>query len=167
MLKRKTAKQAAFPFLLILLTVLTGCAPWVVTAQDQYANVPVGEIYGTHTVGQSFVGRWGGLNGVEIFMATYARQNTHPLIFHLRESPDSTTDLATATISGSAIADNAFQSFQFPPLNNSAGRRYYILLESPTSEPGDAVTLSPPGKGRPTATSTAPSIWAVHRKRAN
>jgi hypothetical protein len=140
MLKRETTKRAALPLLLLLLPVLAGCAPWVVAAQDRQANVPVGEIYGPHTVGQSFVGRWGGLNGVEIFMATYARQNTHPLIFHLRESPDSTTDLATVTVSGSSIVDNAFQSFQFSPLSDSAGRRYYILLESPASEPGDAVT---------------------------
>jgi len=130
----------ALPLLLVAIILLTGCTPWIETAQGQTANVPVGEIYGTHTVGQTFVPRWGGLSGVEVFLATYARQNTQPLIFHLRETPESTENLATVTIPASEIADNAFQTFAFPSMTDSTSRRYYFVLESPTARPGDAFT---------------------------
>ncbi len=133
--------RQATPFILLALTLLlSACAPWVETAQDRNTNIPVGEIYGSHTVGQTFVARWGGLSGVDVFLATYARENSQPIIFHLRESPDRSDDLATVMVSASDVADNAYQTFSFAPQTKSTDRRYYVLLESPTSRLGDAVT---------------------------
>lgn len=136
----RSASSLAPLTLLAMALLLSACAPWVETAQDRNTNVPVGEIYGQHTAGQTFVARWGGLSGVDVFLATYARENTQPLILHLRESPDRSDDLGAVTVAASDVADNAYQTFSFAPQTESTGRRYYVLLESPTSRPGDAVT---------------------------
>ena len=45
------------------------------------------------------------------------------------------------TFNASQVRDKTWQSFTFPPISDSAGRPFYFFLESPTSEPGDAVTV--------------------------
>ncbi len=134
------SKYTNLLLLLALVAALSGCTPWTETVQGQTANIPAGEIYGPHTVGQTFVARWGGLNGVEVLLATYARPNSRPLIFHLRANPESTEDLATVTVAASDVVDNAYHTFSFPVQSGSDSRRYFFVLESPTAQPGDAFT---------------------------
>jgi hypothetical protein len=125
---------------LSLLLTLTACHDFVDAAQLHSTWETSGEIYGSHTVGQTFVAYHDGLKGVEVLLATYARQNTQPVVFHLRKSPDDDVDLVTVSISAEEIADNAFHRFSFPPIPDSHSKRYYFFLESPTSRPGDAIT---------------------------
>ncbi len=102
---------------------------------------PVGEIYGSHTVGQTFVSHQARLSRVDVLLATYARKNTQPLIFHLKSSPSSPDDIVTITVDAIAIKDNAYHRFSFSPLLDSKGKSYYFFLESPQSEPGNAITV--------------------------
>jgi len=105
------------------------------------ADTPAGEIYGSITIGQLFTAPYNGLYRIDVLMATYARQNTHDVIFHLRTSPQEERDLVTITLNAREIEDNQFRSFTFAPLRNSAGESYYFLFDSPDSEPGDAITV--------------------------
>ncbi len=119
--------------------LLAGCADAVDVEQYQYGR-DAGEIWGPHTVGQTFVSRQARLSGVDVLLATYARENTQPLIFHLKSSPSSAEDLATVVADPEEIENCVFYRFAFPPLPDSKGRSYFFLLESPTSRPGDAFT---------------------------
>jgi hypothetical protein len=101
---------------------------------------PVGEIFGNKKVGQTFLAEANRLNRVDLFLATYARTNTKLVIFHLKERPDSARDLATQTLSARRIGNNTYHRFQFPSIPDSQGKSYYIYLESPESQPGNAIT---------------------------
>ena len=103
-------------------------------------TAPVGEIFGENTVGQTFVSREANLNGIEVMLATYDRKNTKLVIFHLRESPQSSVDIFREEIAASDVTDNAWHSFRFPPLEDSKGKSYYFYLESPESRLGNAIT---------------------------
>ena len=119
--------------------LLAGCADAVDVEQYQYGR-DAGEIWGPHTVGQTFVSHRARLSGVDVLLATYARENTQPLIFHLKSSPSSAEDLATIVADPEEIENCVFYRFAFPPLPDSKDRSYFFLLESPTSRPGDAFT---------------------------
>ena len=126
-------------FLVLTAFLTTGCVELVEKQQGE-SSQPVGEIHGPRTVGQTLVAYHDGLKGIEVLLATYARQNTQPLIFHLRSTPSSDFDIATVTVSALDVKDNAFHRFNFPPIPDSHSRRYYFFIESPTSKPGDAIT---------------------------
>jgi hypothetical protein len=104
-------------------------------------NKPVGEIYGSTTVGQTFISEHPNLSAIEIKIATYMRINTHDVIFHLRSASNSTIDIATSTVNATKIADNKYRRFRFPPLIDSENKSYYFFIESPNSAPGNAITI--------------------------
>ena len=74
-------------------------------------------------------------------MSTYNRRNTHDVTFHLKEDLNAQTDILTITFNASDVRDGAWRSFAFPPISDSAGRSFYFYLESPESEPGNAVSV--------------------------
>lgn len=114
----------------------------VITPEEQTLNrVLAGEIRGTITIGQTFTAPYNGLYRIDVMMATYARQNTQDVIFHLRESPEEEVDLAKIVVNASELEDNTFWPFTLDPIRDSAGRSYYFFFESPQSVPGDAVTI--------------------------
>ncbi|MBU0703224.1 MAG: hypothetical protein KKC18_05090, partial [Chloroflexi bacterium] len=90
---------------------------------------------------QPFTAEYPSLSLVEVRFATYARENTGPVIFHLRASPDAADDLFAATIEAADLEDNAYHTFEFPPLRDSAGRSFCFCLEAPEAEPGNAITV--------------------------
>lgn len=104
-------------------------------------NKPVGEIYGSTTVGQTFISEHPNLSAIEIKIATYMRINTHDVIFHLRSASNSTIDIATSTVNATKIADNKYRRFRFPPLIDSENKSYYFFIASPYSAPGNAITI--------------------------
>ncbi len=120
--------------------MLSGCAEIPDAVQSRFSQ-PVGEIHGSRTVGQTFVAHENGLSRVDVLLATYARKNTHPVIFHLKESPGAADDIATITFSAARVKDNAFHQFKFAPIPDSKGKSYFFALESPQSVPGDAITI--------------------------
>lgn len=105
------------------------------------AGTPAGEIHGSIAIGQIFRAPHNGLYRVDVLMATYARENTQDVIFHLRSAPEAEVDLVRIVVNASEIEDNAFHSFTFDPIRDSVGKSYYFFFESPSSVPGDAVTV--------------------------
>lgn len=108
---------------------------------NRLAQVSPGELYGGAHFGQTFVASHPDLFRIEVVMSTYGRRNTHNVIFHLKEDVASQTDLVSITLNANDVRDEAWQSFSFPPMPDSAGKSFYFYLESPESEPGNAVTV--------------------------
>ena len=137
---RVPVRALASIVLLLSAILLSGCAEIPDAVQSRFSQ-PVGEIYGSRTVGQTFVAHENGLSRVDVLLATYARKNTHPVIFHLKESPGAADDIATIIFSAARVKDNAFHQFKFAPIPDSKGKSYFFALESPQSVPGDAITI--------------------------
>lgn len=132
----------AITFLLLALILRVSLDQLVITPEEQRQNrVPAGEIRGTITIGQTFTAPYNGLHRIDVMMATYARQNTQDVIFHLWQSPEEEVDLVEIVVKASEIEDNTFRPFIFDPIRDSAGRSYYFFFESPLSVPDDAVTI--------------------------
>lgn len=107
---------------------LTGCSNFV--DRDQIAVAPDSAIsmeHG-HTIGQTFIARHGGLNGVEIHLSPeFSTQGT--VVLHLRTSPSSSEDLLTATVSLPSASPDGFYCFSFPSILHSHNHYYYGFLE--------------------------------------
>jgi hypothetical protein len=113
----------------------------VLGISQQISNQPVGEISGGTTIGQTFYSTLPNLNSIDIDLATYGRSNTKDVIFHLRERPESKNDIVTLQINAQKISNNAYYTFKFPIIKDSVNKSYYFFLESPTSVPGNAITI--------------------------
>lgn len=107
---------------------LTGCSDFV--DRDQVTVSPEARVVlePGHTVGQTFVARHGGLNGVEVWLEPEggARGELH---LHLRSEPGAAEEVASSTLSLSDPAGPGFYRFSFPPLKDSHSRYYYAFLE--------------------------------------
>jgi hypothetical protein len=105
-----------------------------------YFSEHTGELTGGMEVGQTIPVERDGFSSIEIALATFSsRANTHDVIVEIRESPDATEALRTATVNASRIEDRSWQRFDFEPLPDSGGKTYYAALTSPRSVPGDAI----------------------------
>jgi hypothetical protein len=109
-----------------------------VEGQDSHSEL-TGQLVGNETIGQSFLARYNHLYRVDLFMGAYARPNTHDVIWHLKAAPDAVEDAATGIFNAAQVADYAYHAITFAPLPDSAGRTFYLYLESPASVEGDAI----------------------------
>lgn len=97
------------------------------------------EIQGSVTVGQTFIAPYPGLNRIAVMMRSFDRVNTYDVIFHLKQGREAHEDIFTASFNARDVKDKQWQYFSFPPLDDSAGKTYYLYFESPGSTPGDAI----------------------------
>ena len=81
-----------------------------------------------HNVGQTFVAHHGGLNGIDIYLSPAADAQA-TLVLHLRASPNSQTDILTASVSLSPGSAEGFYRFSFAPIRSSHTKYYYAYLE--------------------------------------
>jgi hypothetical protein len=129
---------------IVVLLVLIGLlgsqqATEEVQTEQPEASATVGELVPGATVAQSFTAEYGGLAEVAVKVGTYKREHRGTLAFRL-DGPG-LTDAVTRTVDAGELEDNAYQAFEFPPIEDSAGRSYTFTLESPEAEPGEAVTV--------------------------
>ncbi len=110
------------------LLFLTGCSAFV--DRDQTAVVPEAAVRlePGHPVGQTFVARHGGLNGVEFWLEPEPGA-TGRLLLRLRPDPQSSTDLAVAALPLESVAAPGFYRFSFPPDTRSHSLYRYAFLE--------------------------------------
>ena len=137
---RTLIRSLVLAALLLPVILLSACAELPDVAQSQHSQ-PVGEIYGSRTVGQTFLAHHGGLNGVDVLLSTDDCVSTEPVVFHLRQSVESTVDLRTVTISAADVTNGQYYRFGFDPIRNSQRQRYYFFLDSPTSSPGNVIAV--------------------------
>jgi hypothetical protein len=111
-----------------MITLLTGCSDFA--DRDQLSMAPEAgmTLEAGHSIGQTFVAHHGGLNAVEVYLSP-ASDDQGTIALHLRDSPISTTDILTASISISAGSQEGFYRFYFPPILHSHTRYYYVFLE--------------------------------------
>lgn len=101
----------------------------------------VGELVGDMEVGQEVIAEKDGWSAIDIGMANFSsRKNTRDVILHVRENVNATGDLRTAVVNAAQIEDSAWHRFEFEPVDDAAGKTYYVALTSPDSVAGDAVT---------------------------
>ena len=110
------------------LLLLTGCSDFV--DHDQESVVPEAAIVlePGHTVGQTFVARHGGLNGIEFWLEPLPGA-TGRLLLHLRSDSKSPTDLAVSVLSLESVTTPGFYRFPLPPDNRSHSVYRYAFLE--------------------------------------
>lgn len=99
---------------------------------------PVGEIFGDGAVIQSFKAEHDKLCVVSVMLATYARTNDATVKLALLA--DDGAIIATQTIDGKKLHDNAFHNFLFPAIAGSKGKTYQIKISSPDGKAGNAIT---------------------------
>ena len=133
--------------IIILLVAIGGLASQFITVRQPFVEpslytANVGELVQGSIVGQNFTAPADDLSGVGVMFATYSgRKNTEPVFFHLRESIYSQQDIRTVTVHPSRLGDNQVYQFTFEPIRDSAGKQFFFFVESPTSSPGNAVTV--------------------------
>ena len=112
----------------LLALTLTGClVRFDPDTMQPRAEVEAPPVYETHTVGQTFVAARPNLRAIEVVWQPPA-DDTGPVVLHLRSDPASTADLARVEINadGQPVA-----RWRFPPIPDSQGRGFYLLIEAP------------------------------------
>ncbi|MFN3706383.1 MAG: hypothetical protein ACK4WM_10380 [Thermoflexales bacterium] len=109
------------------LLLLTGCASLTdrdqpTVAPDKFLTLEPGS-----TVGQTFVARHGGLDGIEFWLATESGARGR-LWLHMRSDPQSGADLAVAVKPLEEIVTPGFYRFTLPPDGRSHGSYRYVFL---------------------------------------
>ena len=150
--------------LTLVLLLLTGCTVGGVDVEQEQASGLAGELLDGHTFGQTFTLQYDGLYRIDLYTATYARENTHPVIFRIQPSPPAPLPrsgegsppdalpspsqgegqgggLVRLELPAASISNSGPTIITFPPLVNTAGRTLYFSIESPGSVPGDAITI--------------------------
>lgn len=139
-------------------TVVSELLPvWLVETQIQKYTTNAGELTSDMLVGQTLVAQKDNLSGVAVMFATYSgRNNTQRVELHVREVSGPSTgstgslqassgfasrDVRVAQVEARDLRDNQFHRFEFEPIENSKGKTYFFFVVSPTSRPGDAVTV--------------------------
>ncbi|MBN2004378.1 MAG: hypothetical protein JXA21_13570 [Anaerolineae bacterium] len=112
---------------LLLLVFLTSCQPMVDVTQGLVSNGRVLLLTSEHVIGQTFVARRTGLNGIKIWLDAHPGSSGE-IYLHLAPGPYQ-DDILVTSLSLTQIAGPQFQDFTFSPLPDSLNRDYYIWLE--------------------------------------
>lgn len=120
---------------LVLAAVAPGCTQFTDSAPlgadfDRY------ELYGPHTVGMQFVSHHAGLDGISVLI--HSQASTGEVTLRLRESPGSVTDIAAVTIFPSPSQEPIYQRFSLPLQGDANGRSFFLVIESPDTDPRDS-----------------------------
>ncbi len=131
----------------LLVMLLAGCAFEAVDIQQEQGSSLAGELLDGDSFGQTFTPGHDGLNRIDLYTATYARENTQPVIFRINSAPgDDNTgggsqNLVRVELAADQISNSGPTVITFPPLPGTAGKTLYFSIESPGSAPGDAITV--------------------------
>jgi hypothetical protein len=130
-------------FLTLIIVLLCGCTISGTDIEQEEATGLAGELLDGHSYGQTFKLQNNGLYRIDLYTATYARENTHPVIFHILNSPTEGAgqDLVRLEIPADQISNSGPTIINFPPLSETAGKSLYFFIESPGAAPGDAITV--------------------------
>ena len=109
---------------------------------DGLMKMPAGPLRPGGRFGQTFLAHHNGLSRLEVEIATYGRKIPGGVLrMHLRAGVHEPDDIACWSIPLSQIADNSYAALKFPPIPDSKGRLYYVLLEAEQVPPTYALTV--------------------------
>lgn len=100
----------------------------------------VGEMIAGHSHSQTFSASRNRLESVGTRLATYARVNHGSIRFTL-EQIDPTRLVHQEEFEMADVKDNEWRVFQFPPVEDSGGKRFRFTLEPLQGSPGNAITI--------------------------
>jgi hypothetical protein len=98
------------------------------------------EVAGDIMLGQSFQPDCAGLNRVSFTLGIYQERHDQPVIFHLYSQTDE-QEILTEEFSTEHLTDRTRREFLFEPQLNSHQQSYLAYFNSPTSHPGNNITL--------------------------
>ncbi len=117
-------------YIILLATLATGCAiRYDLNAMQPHAEVDAPPVYGTHTIGQTFITNRRNLCGVELTWANL-RNPQGPIVIHLRPAPAG-NDLVQVKVDPAEQPDRKEFRIRFPVLEDSRAQSYYLLIEAP------------------------------------
>ncbi len=110
------------------------------TVRQGLNDIPAGELVAGRRLGQTFRAPQGGLYRIDVLLATYARQNSGPVLFQVSYGPGEPA-LVTIPFDAAEVKDNTFRPFIFEPLDAPPEGTFYFSLEAPEAQPGNAITI--------------------------
>ncbi len=105
---------------------LTGCTPRVQPVQSSQTDLV--ELDAQHPVGQTFVARYAGLSGIQVYLSPN-QVGDGRVALHLRSEPGAEEDLATVVMPLNQVTQAKYYRFDFPSLSNSNQKYYYAWWE--------------------------------------
>jgi hypothetical protein len=136
------------PLLALIALWASGCSDFVDATQPDRSAGLSGPVTDTQTVGQTFVARHGGLNGIQVWMALQGSPNDGVAVLHVLDDPASTQDLASASLPAKELTQPSYHTFAFAPLAQSNGRDLYFVVEARNLSDDAALVV---GRGQGTA----------------
>lgn len=146
--KLKTSKSLLV-FVGLTLLIIFGLAaldlirvPWVETTRRKFLlyNGTKVDLFGDKKLEQTFIANYPGLTKIDVLIKKNSVPG-QPITLHLKDACDAQDDIVEVTTTLPVIEDFVFYPFEFPPLDNSAGQSYCLLLEAPEATPEAAVQL--------------------------
>jgi len=113
--------------LIIIFGCLSACSPLVKVEQPTLLETQLLPIDGS--VGQTFVSRYAGLKGVEVYLTPTLNKNGN-FVLYLKESQDSSKIIAKAALKSNDISQPGYYRFVFPLRKNSFLKYYYYEIRS-------------------------------------
>lgn len=110
---------------IILAFILSGCA--ALTKGEQPAHPTIVQINQDHQLGQSFVARYDGLQGVSLFLKPI-QDPSGELTLSIFEQRGSDHPIGSAAIQSSEVDAAGYYSFTFEPIPGSTGEDFFFEL---------------------------------------
>ena len=114
--------------LVVTVLLLTGCSDFVDQDQPSLKSDVKVMLTPGHPVGQTFIARHAGLDGIEVWLNPGQGSNGE-IHLHLRANPQEGEDLATAVLPLAQVTAPGFYHLPFPPLRDSHSHYFYAFLE--------------------------------------
>lgn len=92
-------------------------------------------------MGASFICQTERLDGISLFVGTYARVNRGKLFFRVKRSVDADKALRTVSVEAENLVNNSDVCFFFEPIRNCKGKKLYFELEFPEATPSNNIAL--------------------------
>jgi len=94
---------------------------------------PSPRVFGSQTVGQTFIPQRDGLNRIDVLLGTHGLDLKHDLILRLYEGKPAGRPVAEIRVPGPSIRNNLFHPFEFKPIRRSKGRSFTFILAVPSA----------------------------------
>lgn len=136
----KLKKIFIFSFALLL----ASCSIGGIDVEQESASGLAGELLDGRSFGQTFKLHSDGLYRLDLYTATYARENTQSVVLRICSSPackKGTDEKTRIELPATQISNSGPTVITFPPITGIVNQTLYLSIESPGSIPGNAITI--------------------------
>lgn len=114
----------------------------------EFEPSPEQQVWGDRVVSQSFVAPRDGLSRIAVMFLTFQRQNRGEVSVRLLEAPADEdnplmgTEQFRGMFEAAEVSDQEWVTFDFAPINDSAGKTYLITIEARESVKGQTLAAA-------------------------